>query len=236
MAYEPATQAKDETITWIKARMAHVRSANNTMEIVFARLLSLLAYHADFGTMIDDLGDFATFIPFYLKAIATEKNLSLIPVYHIAQRVKQFRDGPSKDNTIKPRCAGRQGKKRKPDLAAASNRTPASATPARKHKKASPSTATTPTTTPASRDGATATTGKAAKWKPARPPKTPNPRITKNVKYVEDDGTRDSEEKVSLNYDSESGVEMVDGDDVSKKEVFPEAPLNKRNHTQAIRQ
>ncbi|RPA93174.1 hypothetical protein L873DRAFT_1816416 [Choiromyces venosus 120613-1] len=307
MAYEPVTEAKDEAVTWIKARMAHVRSANNTMEIVFARLLSLLAHHPDFGTMIDDLADFAKFILFYLKAVATEENLSLI--YHIAQRVKQFRDGLSKDNSenlyyiselaqavirryadfhhwsiqtwpgkiplpaklfapmiseemsrdiamktflpegidikldslIKPRSAGRQGKKRKPDQAAPSNRTPASATPARKRYKASPSTVTTPTTTAASRDGATTTTGTADKRKPGRPPKTPkqkkrpsaeisaserrrSARTTKNVKYVEDDGTSESEEEVSLNDDSESDVEMEDGDEVSEKEVSPEAP------------
>jgi len=246
------------------------------------------------------------FILFYLKAVATEENLSLI--FHVAQRVKQFRDGLSKDNSenlyyvselaqavvrryadfhhwsiqiwpgkmplpvklfapmaseemsrsiamktflpegidikldslIKPRSAGRQGKKRKPDLAAPSSRTPP-ATPARKRYKTSPSAATTQPT--ASREGAVAggaAGGAAEKRKPGRPPKTPkrkkrpsaevsaserrrSGRATKNVKYVEDDGTSDSEEEVSLNDDSESDVEMEDGDEVSDKEVSPEA-------------
>jgi len=59
MAYEPVTEAKNETITWIKARTARMKSTDGTMEIVFARLLSLLAHHPDFGTMVDDLADFA---------------------------------------------------------------------------------------------------------------------------------------------------------------------------------
>jgi len=246
---------------------------------------------------------FCRFILFYLKAVATEENLSMI--YHVAQRVKQFRDGLSKENSenlyyiselaqavvrryadfhhwsiqiwpgkmplpiklfapmpseemsrdiamktflpegidikldslIKPRSAGRQGKKRKSDLAAPSNRTPASATPARKRYKTSPSAATTLPT--ASREGAAAE-GATEKRKPGRPPKTPKQkkrpsaevsaserrrsgRATKNVKYVEDDGTSDSEEEVSLNDDSESDVEMEDGDEVSDKEASPEA-------------
>ncbi|KAG0138827.1 hypothetical protein HOY82DRAFT_544971 [Tuber indicum] len=304
MAYEPVTEAKNETITWIKARMAHMRSTNNTMEIVFARLLSLLAHHPDFGTMIDDLADFAKFILFYLKSVATEENLGLI--YHIAQRVKQFRDGLSSDNSenlyyiselaqavvrryadfhhwniqtwpgkirlpiklfapmpseemsrdiavktflpagidikldslIKPRSTGRQGKKRKADLAAPSTRTPSSAAPARKRSKTSPPAVATPAT--ASKEGAAAerTT---EKRKPGRPPKTPKQkkrpsaeisaserrrsgRATKNVKYAEDDGTSDSEEEVSLNDDSESDVEMEDGDEVSDKDTSPQAP------------
>lgn len=249
---------------------------------------------------------FCRFILFYLKAVATEENLSLI--YHVAQRVKQFRDGLNKDDSenlyyvselaqavvrryadfhhwsiqiwpgkmplpvklfapmtseemsrkiamktflpegidikldslIKPRSAGRQGKKRKPDLAAPSSRTP-SATPARKRYKTSPSAVTTQPTAP--REGAVtkeAAGGAAEKRKPGRPPKTPKQkkrpstevsaserrrsgRATKNVKYAEDDGTSDSEEEVSLNDDSESDVEMEDGDEVFDKEASPEA-------------
>lgn len=59
MAYEPVTEAKNETITWVKARMARMKPNDGVMEVVFARLLSLLAHHPDFGTMVDDLADFA---------------------------------------------------------------------------------------------------------------------------------------------------------------------------------
>lgn len=40
---------------------------------------------------------FCRYILFYLTAVATEENLSL--VYHVAQRVKQFRDGLSPENS-----------------------------------------------------------------------------------------------------------------------------------------
>ncbi|KAL7275171.1 Sister chromatid cohesion protein pds5 [Rhizina undulata] len=120
MAYEPEEDMKEEAITWIKARAAMLRQmqrhhermekeeeggggaggvvrGQNVMEGVFARLLSLLAHHPDFGTQVEDLADFAKYILFYLKAVATEENLSLI--YYVAQRVKQFRDGITPENS-----------------------------------------------------------------------------------------------------------------------------------------
>lgn len=42
-------------------------------------------------------GWFCRYILFYLTAVATEENLSL--VYHVAQRVKQFRDGLTPENS-----------------------------------------------------------------------------------------------------------------------------------------
>lgn len=59
MAYEPVAEAKDEAVTWIRARTAQLRPGSNTMELVFARVLSLLAHHPDFGIMVEDLADFA---------------------------------------------------------------------------------------------------------------------------------------------------------------------------------
>lgn len=40
---------------------------------------------------------FCRYILFYLTAVATEENISL--VYHVAQRVKQFRDGLTPENS-----------------------------------------------------------------------------------------------------------------------------------------
>ncbi|RPB08048.1 hypothetical protein P167DRAFT_555515 [Morchella conica CCBAS932] len=100
MAYEPVPEMRDAAVTWVKARTASMRKANaagNVMEAVFARLLSLLAHHPDFGTQVEDLADFAKYILFYLTAVASEENVSLI--YHVAQRVKQFRDGLSPNNS-----------------------------------------------------------------------------------------------------------------------------------------
>ena len=107
LAYEPDTGLQSSTVTWLKSRaQAFVRyqqkpqSSNksgheNVMEVLFARLLSLLAHHPDFpekGTQDyhPDLVDYSKYLCFYLSTIANEDNLSLI--FHIAQRVKQTKD------------------------------------------------------------------------------------------------------------------------------------------------
>lgn len=62
MAYEPVPEMREAAVTWVKARTASMRKANAAgivMEAVFARLLSLLAHHPDFGTQVEDLADFA---------------------------------------------------------------------------------------------------------------------------------------------------------------------------------
>jgi sister-chromatid-cohesion protein PDS5 len=78
------------------------------MELIFSRLLSLLAYHPDYpsdeldeSTKLGDLSDFAQYIIYYLSAVANEHNMSLI--FHVAQRVKQFRDGITKSDEISTR-------------------------------------------------------------------------------------------------------------------------------------
>ena len=107
LAFEPDTDLQSLTVTWLKSRVLFFTrqhqqaqsqgksSHQNIMELLFARLLSLLAHHPDFperGTEVynDDLVDFAKYICFYLSAIANEDNLSLI--FHIAQRIKQTKD------------------------------------------------------------------------------------------------------------------------------------------------
>jgi sister chromatid cohesion protein PDS5 len=114
LAYEPDTDLQSSTVTWLKSRaQAFVRhqqqtqSGNksghdNVMELLFARLLSLLAHHPDFpekGTedYQPDLVDYSKYICFYLSTIANEDNLSLI--FHIAQRVKQTKDAIAEDST-----------------------------------------------------------------------------------------------------------------------------------------
>jgi sister-chromatid-cohesion protein PDS5 len=113
LAYEPDTDLQSSTVTWLKSRaQAFVRnqqqqaqssiksSHDNVMELLFARLLSLLAHHPDFperGTedYHPDLVDYSKYICFYLSTIANEDNLSL--VFHIAQRVKQTKDAVAED-------------------------------------------------------------------------------------------------------------------------------------------
>ncbi|KAL4892298.1 armadillo-type protein [Aspergillus ambiguus] len=115
LAFEPNRNLKDSTLTWLRSRAAFFsqqasgkKSDQTVMEAIFSRLLSLLAYHPDYPpddldeeTRFNDLADFARYILFYLSAVANEHNLSLI--FHIAQRVKQTRDGITKTDEMSTR-------------------------------------------------------------------------------------------------------------------------------------
>ncbi|KAL4780155.1 armadillo-type protein [Aspergillus varians] len=116
LAFEPQVGLKDSTLTWLRSRVAYFSQQmsgkkgeqQTVMEALFSRLLSLLAYHPDYppatldeSTRVDDLTDFARYILFYLSAVANEHNLSLI--FHIAQRVKQARDGITKTDEMSTR-------------------------------------------------------------------------------------------------------------------------------------
>jgi sister-chromatid-cohesion protein PDS5 len=118
LAFEPSATLKESTLTWLRSRAMFFsrqtqtngkRSEQQTvMESMFARLLSLLAYHPDYPpsnederTRMVELADFARYILFYLAAVANENNLSLI--FHIAQRVKQARDGITRSDEITTR-------------------------------------------------------------------------------------------------------------------------------------
>lgn len=118
LAFEPDMSLKESTLTWLRSRAAYfsqqaqASSKRNeqsmVMELIFSRLLSLLAYHPDYpsedldeSTKLGDLSDFARYIIFYLSAVANEHNMSLI--FHVAQRVKQFRDGITKSDEISTR-------------------------------------------------------------------------------------------------------------------------------------
>lgn len=112
-AFEPEKQLKNDTLAWLRSRAqalgrkqqlqsqsrglggSSAQSQQNILELLFARLLSLLVHHPDFpekdsDSFPDELLDFAQYILFYLTTIANEDNLSLI--FHVAQRVKQTQD------------------------------------------------------------------------------------------------------------------------------------------------
>jgi sister-chromatid-cohesion protein PDS5 len=118
LGFEPNRGFKESTLTWLRSRAAYFSQKakesgkrteqNMVMEMIFSRLLSLLAYHPDYpsddldeSTKLGDLSDFSQYILFYLSAVANEHNMSLI--FHIAQRVKQFRDGITKSDEISTR-------------------------------------------------------------------------------------------------------------------------------------
>ena len=110
LAFEPVRELKAETVTWIKSRVSFfadqkaqrassgaepdIKAASTrvsmVLETAFARLLSLLTHHPDYGDSAEELTEFAQYLVFYLTAVATERNVSLI--HHIAQRVKACQD------------------------------------------------------------------------------------------------------------------------------------------------
>ena len=64
MATETEESWREEVVTWIRARGQQVSKAangtgSNVMEGIFARLMSLLVHHPDFGTQVKDLTDFS---------------------------------------------------------------------------------------------------------------------------------------------------------------------------------
>lgn len=111
LAYEPDDELRNGTVKWIKSQVKRHGDRQqkskagskwhnrNTMEMVFARLLSLMAHHPDYPqedeSFDEELVDFSRYIVFYLVCVANDENLSLI--FHIAQRVKQSRDNIKAD-------------------------------------------------------------------------------------------------------------------------------------------
>jgi len=94
LAFDPSKRLKEDTSTWLRARAIYFSHNDKTkqqiLEPILPRFLSLLAHHPDFSTGAEELGDMAQYILFYLKAVATEENLG--DLYHLAQRVKNYRD------------------------------------------------------------------------------------------------------------------------------------------------
>ncbi|KAJ7695426.1 cohesin-associated protein Pds5 [Mycena rosella] len=60
------------------------------MEMMFIRLLHLLAHHPDFATSQEELLDIAKYIQFYLQQVANADTISLL--YHLAVKGKTVRD------------------------------------------------------------------------------------------------------------------------------------------------
>ncbi|KAL2137348.1 hypothetical protein VTI74DRAFT_3288 [Chaetomium olivicolor] len=99
MAFEPSTDFKQRTETWVRSRARHFHDLKHpVLEAVMARLISLLAHHPDYSSELDELVDHARYMLFYVSLVATESNLGLI--YKYAERVKQTQDAlnPGSDN------------------------------------------------------------------------------------------------------------------------------------------
>ncbi|KAI6134781.1 armadillo-type protein [Pisolithus croceorrhizus] len=81
---------------------AYVSLANRTLppaarveylEMIFIRLLHLLAHHPDFSIAHENLQDMAKYVEFYLDQIMSSENISLL--YHLAMKAKTVRDAES---------------------------------------------------------------------------------------------------------------------------------------------
>ncbi|KAM4054732.1 sister chromatid cohesion protein pds5 [Hirsutella rhossiliensis] len=98
VAFEPVTDLKNRVETWIRSRArCYGEKKQQILEAIMGRLIPLLAHHPDYTSNTEDLADFANYFLFYLGAIATEENISLI--YKYAERVKQTRDGVNSDTS-----------------------------------------------------------------------------------------------------------------------------------------
>ncbi|KAL4078145.1 armadillo-type protein [Scleroderma yunnanense] len=63
------------------------------LEVIFIRLLHLLAHHPDFSIAHENLQDMAKYVEFYLDQVVSSENISL--VYHLAMKAKTVRDAQS---------------------------------------------------------------------------------------------------------------------------------------------
>ena len=106
LAFEPDKKFKSDSMIWIRSRVAFFRDvrlslgsntaasvdpasdeppasksivrARTVLEGIFARLISLLAYHPDYPRSSEEFEDFARYILFYLDTVANNENISLI--------------------------------------------------------------------------------------------------------------------------------------------------------------
>ncbi|KAI0689173.1 armadillo-type protein [Cytidiella melzeri] len=92
-----------DVINRAKAYVTHVLRSMpkqmrlDTFEMIFIRLLHLLAHHPDFAITEDALPDIAKYIDFYLDLVCTPENIALL--YHLAMKTKTIRDAESHAHT-----------------------------------------------------------------------------------------------------------------------------------------
>ncbi|KAK0645913.1 armadillo-type protein [Cercophora newfieldiana] len=98
LAFEPNSDFKQRTETWIRSRARHFEQIKQPVfEAIMPRLISLLAHHPDYGQELDLLIDHGRYLLFYISLVATEGNLGLI--YKYAERVKQTLDSLDPEST-----------------------------------------------------------------------------------------------------------------------------------------
>ncbi|CAE6505628.1 unnamed protein product [Rhizoctonia solani] len=89
-AHDPEREIRERARNWVvKSMQLRVQH----FDMLFIRLLHLLAHHPDFAVTTEGLQDMAKYIEFYLDIVATAENISL--QFHLALKAKTVRDADS---------------------------------------------------------------------------------------------------------------------------------------------
>ncbi|GLB39171.1 putative cohesin-associated protein pds5 [Lyophyllum shimeji] len=93
--HDPESDVKATAASYITGALKKTKHNVRTehLEIIFIRLLHLLAHHPDFNKAHEDLLDIAKYIQFYVELVASPDNVSLL--YHLALKMKSVRDSES---------------------------------------------------------------------------------------------------------------------------------------------
>ncbi|KAG8906739.1 hypothetical protein FRB99_006230 [Tulasnella sp. 403] len=94
-AHDPEKEIRDKARSYIthfsQRGPPDVKTSN--FELIFIRLLHMLAHHPDFSTDVDGIRDMAKYIEFYVDLVATPDNVSLL--LHLSSKAKTVRDSES---------------------------------------------------------------------------------------------------------------------------------------------
>ncbi|PCH44760.1 hypothetical protein WOLCODRAFT_78395 [Wolfiporia cocos MD-104 SS10] len=93
--HDPEADVKNRTKSYVVMALRSIPSEIrlHQFELIFIRLLHLLAHHPDFIVDEENLPDIAQYIEFYLDLVASVDNISLL--YHLAMKAKTVRDAES---------------------------------------------------------------------------------------------------------------------------------------------
>ncbi|KAJ7839550.1 armadillo-type protein [Mycena olivaceomarginata] len=97
--HDPEVEVKTLATSYVQGVMRKYLPAKRVqhMEMIFIRLLHLLAHHPDFATSQEEMLDIAKYIQFYLSQVANADTISLL--YHLAMKGKTVRDAESQQHT-----------------------------------------------------------------------------------------------------------------------------------------
>ncbi|KAK7046668.1 sister chromatid cohesion protein pds5 [Favolaschia claudopus] len=97
--HDPETEIKSYAKSYVQGVMRRGPTAKRIeqLEMMFIRLLHLLAHHPDFSSTQEEMLDIAKYIQFYLSQVANADTISLL--YHLALKGKTVRDAESQQHT-----------------------------------------------------------------------------------------------------------------------------------------